>query len=115
MPVEGLLNFSRGYALTLCLLVWFTYSVGTKWWRSLGLSAIWCLFSGFTAVLLLANGIGHEWFAKVDVLTLTAYIWLFVGTLFLIFLVSFIAEQFRKRPNLLDERERHRNKPSNRV
>lgn len=115
MQLEDTLNFARGFALTMSLIVWFTYSVGTKWYRSYGLTAIWCLFSGLTAVLLLANGIGHQWITRENTQVVTTCVWFFVGTLFLIFLVSFIAEQFRSHPNLLDERERHRNKPVNRV
>lgn len=111
----GLLNTARGLALGACLTTWFIFSIGTRWYRSLSLTAVWCLFSGLSAVLLLANGLGRGYFAREDIELVTAGVWLFVTGLFVLFIVAFVVDAIRAHPKLMEERQRHANKPANRV
>jgi hypothetical protein len=116
----GLLNFMRGYALATCLLTFTIFTIGTKWYRSLSLTAVWLLFLCLLLVLLLANGVGRGWLEAADVQLVTAGTWLVVGTAFLIFVLAFVRDAVKASPKMMEERQRsaHRassNRPANRV
>jgi hypothetical protein len=113
MMAQSVTDWARIYAALMVLSCFAAYTVLTKWWRDLALLATWLLFVGLLSVLVLALTSRYDWYPAEWKPWVTAVVWLFIGTLFLGWLLAYLYTNLR--PVLLDRRARNRAKVSDRV